>query len=1647
MSHVYDGLVLHLHAALANDGLSRGRNTIPTKKWYDLSGKGNHGTLTDFNYLQTSTNGWVGGNTLLDPYALKFNSSAYVTCGSASSLKPTASVTFEAWFYYEGGSIVLDSGVSDSKQGFGIYLNASSELVAEVRTATHTASANLGVKEFGWYHIVGVYDGSNKDFYVYLNGAPESYTLAAESKNDASTYPLTIGRYAHTTGGYLLGRVPVVRVYGRALTGEEVYQNYSAGYNLRDGAGDLVTKMYVIPYAHLEGNLQVNSEAVAKGNYRIIATPAEDLQSSVEVKRHNSIGGSVNINPVVTMQGRYGIIPYPTEDLQSSIKLNVISYLSGSLHITPVYSMSGRYNDPINVGWSDLQGTIEVKRHQSLTSRIVVRDMLLTTGAVVKGRYDILSIDDSLPSSLSVRSVSQLPSRIGVSASGRMSAEYNLFEAYTNDLASRATVKSTNGWLKARVSVVKPVSMSVRYGKVSSIVGADFPSSVNVTAGNNLTSRLSIQSNSIMSARYNALIQVSTSDLAGSITTNNRKADFSGSLKIMPSVKMRGRYSIDGITINEIPASIKLNLQHNLPANIGVFSRTKVTGKYGMRGIEISELPSTVEVKSTSQIKASISVGTRAYMRLRYKIDPIEISELPANMFIRAIRFLPGHMFINAEASMKVRYKISGLYTNDLPTSMSIKRHRNLPSHIAIRPETKLVGKYGVVPRYWNDFPSSFTVKESANLPSLLRVSPYTHMKGIYDLIERPNFTVGLKSVRDSFVRESKPTINYGKAQQMMVGYDPAVKERYRGYVGFDLATIPTVNTEIGKAYLKLFNGYDTKGITKIQILEPTEDWKENSITWANQPYPFKVDWSVPDYSGFVTEAEVDGSQPGYTSFDVTALVKDWYTGKKPNNGFVIRLLNQWGDAVKTFYTKEQIERPPILEVTYYDFQVYSKGYELLPARITVRQSKTSDLKGSLRLNKRYAVAPPLKGHIKVRDPKTLFSYITASRPDTVSLIKVRRKGSSAIDGNVAVRKWSEDDARDSLLASIAVSKPNLISSIYVLYRKDLSGSLKVRRTIPDAYTPAPELAGSLVVSRPDMGTSIKVRQESFSDLPSGLYVQWNMLHSSISVSQRMSLPSNIKVQREAVPFDVPARLTIPYRSDLAASITPTKKALPGHIDVYQFSSHPASIKVKMWAQPNPAYDLRITGYVPHSTYLSGSITVGATSQKKGSIYVRSPYLASNIKVPFNDYVDWDSEIDVRVWGKDDGLRGSLQVTGWRDPATGETVAWLASELNVQRSIVNDLASSIAVQLTDANDHSANLYVVALGESSLSGSITANKYRDYDKFSNIKVRGWAESSLGGSIYVQANSRLPSHMSIWEKSLHEGSIRVQVVINASNPKAPTLPGTISVRRDAYRDLRASIKARQYDVSDLLSSFIGIKQHANLDAHLLVTPWARMTAKYEDFIEIGDSSLPSSLGIREHSNLPGHITLIHHAKMSARYDIKPTGLDDLQGNIYVREVRFLEGNIKVATNGKMTARYGIINSDNSNLPASISVWAFSLLDSHVGVRRWAESNLSSSINVYEHSNLDSHIAVRRWNTSPTTPPQDQLPGHIAARRWGVPSDLKGNIKVRRWDNSDLAGRIAVRRWNYDQLPGIIKVTRHNSLECSIEVLANEGYVFIM
>ena len=218
-SIVDEGLILYYDAA--NNYSYPGSGTV----WYNMVGSGSDLTLN--NGLTTAT---IGGRT-----SMNFDTNGKVaTATGVSATFGTKSATFEVWLYPgaseltagDRGTVILINGGSaqymswEKSSGLlsSYWYSHSPEGYHETVGSTSRST---------WNHWVAAWDYNSGRIFQYKNGLTSGNTA---TQGDATPgQNITIGR--ESEGRQFSGGIAVVRIYNRALSGDEVFQNFTAEKN------------------------------------------------------------------------------------------------------------------------------------------------------------------------------------------------------------------------------------------------------------------------------------------------------------------------------------------------------------------------------------------------------------------------------------------------------------------------------------------------------------------------------------------------------------------------------------------------------------------------------------------------------------------------------------------------------------------------------------------------------------------------------------------------------------------------------------------------------------------------------------------------------------------------------------------------------------------------------------------------------------------------------------------------------------------------------------------------------------------------------------------------------------------------------------------------------------------------------------------------------------------------------------------------------------------------------------------------------------------------------------------------------------------------------------------------------------------------
>lgn len=213
---VENGLVLSLDAG--NTRSYPGSGTT----WTDLSGNALNGTMTNVTY-----NAGDGGYMSFD------GTTSIVDCG-ASSLLNLTNFTLEVMIYAINGgennlARIIDRNAL-STVGYQLWLNdtAVADGIKAINVSSFTPETKIYVNNSlsysTWQHYVATLSGTTGNLYLNASSIGTNASMTVPTSGTANFY---IGNRAAADRTFN-GRIAVVKVYNRALSADEIRQNFNA---------------------------------------------------------------------------------------------------------------------------------------------------------------------------------------------------------------------------------------------------------------------------------------------------------------------------------------------------------------------------------------------------------------------------------------------------------------------------------------------------------------------------------------------------------------------------------------------------------------------------------------------------------------------------------------------------------------------------------------------------------------------------------------------------------------------------------------------------------------------------------------------------------------------------------------------------------------------------------------------------------------------------------------------------------------------------------------------------------------------------------------------------------------------------------------------------------------------------------------------------------------------------------------------------------------------------------------------------------------------------------------------------------------------------------------------------------------------------
>ncbi|WP_168198298.1 DNRLRE domain-containing protein [Crassaminicella thermophila] len=167
---------------------------------------------------------------------------------------------------------------------------------------------------------------------------------------------------------------------------------------------------------------------------------------------------------------------------------------------------------------------------------------------------------------------------------------------------------------------------------------------------------------------------------------------------------------------------------------------------------------------------------------------------------------------------------------------------------------------------------------------------------------------------KDAAINSSMPYENYGDYHVLFVG-KYKYHSIYRSLLYFDLPVLEEVG-RVNKVELLLYIvRNDNPSFKKIfHIYRIVEGFEENTVNYSNQPM---IDETF--HQAFTINEEMNT----YVKIDITKFFNNWYTKIYPNNGLLIKALDENSTSLVAFYSKDNNDRiyMPKIQIEFEKFE------------------------------------------------------------------------------------------------------------------------------------------------------------------------------------------------------------------------------------------------------------------------------------------------------------------------------------------------------------------------------------------------------------------------------------------------------------------------------------------------------------------------------------------------------------------------------------------------------------------------------------------------------------------------------------------------------------------------------------------------------
>lgn len=456
---------------------------------------------------------------------------------------------------------------------------------------------------------------------------------------------------------------------------------------------------------------------------------------------------------------------------------------------------------------------------------------------------------------------------------------------------------------------------------------------------------------------------------------------------------------------------------------------------------------------------------------------------------------LESTVIINPSNELDVQYRIKAIQLfSDILSNAGI----NIFSDLISVSFLKALGKEDLnsISRIYKAFDLMSKVRLSyvKYLESTVTINEMREMDVIFNLLQPPVNEILTSLIKDSYIREARPTLNYGTAETLVLGHSE--EGEYIVVMQFDISNALNLEGKrlvLADLVLNFSSVIDSNII--IDAYELTEDWNEYMITWANFTPPV----TAPVFSFNVTNQVQRINILHY----ILTLIQQ---GKTTLN-LMFKVRNE---SNFLFYIDSK-ESPnhdqiPRLELGYQEigWSGYIDTIDLLSS-ISVRNRRNRDL---------YSTVIPRFNEILDLNSTALLAAKSDSDLDGIADLYNQISLDSTADIYTTRVKNANIDAPSKVIV-IRSENTDIDSTAYIILVNDLNSTVTIIRT-----------------ENNDLESSAVLRLTKFTDL-----------ESTVEMFNKLDFDANAVVRLEAVKELISTAMLV-YGIDLDSQVTVTSPYL-----------------------------------------------------------------------------------------------------------------------------------------------------------------------------------------------------------------------------------------------------------------------------------------------------------------------------------------------------------------------------------------------------------------------------------------------------------------------------------------------------------------------